>query len=648
MKQHLSPTRVLACAFLLGLLTGCPQTPPVKSERPDLSARTQQMERARDLERQGNFSAAAAIFEQLSAQAASPLRAVLLVRAADARLNAGEFPGAARLLDRVQPGVLPPHAALHARLVRAEILLARSLSDQALTLLSTTPAPGAPADLRQRYLRDLAEAYRLGGNLLDSARILGELDLQLVDPQQRLDNQVQILRTLTVMTDSSLELLRPDPPGILGGWMDLAQIFKDAAPDTLDQRLGLWRDTHPNHPALPQLLRQRGAALQLETRRYGHIAVLLPTSGRYAAASKALRDGLMASYYATPPTQRPQIRWYDTSTILDLWSLLQQAVADGAEAVIGPLQKEAVEQLARAATLPVPVLALNRVALDAAPPANLYQFGLSPEDEAAQAAAKAWQDGATRALALVPAGDWGERLLEGFRSRWVGLGGTLLETAFYDATQNDFSEPIKQLLDLDDSRARHQALVRTLGRNPSFVPRRRQDADALFLAANADKVRQLWPQLQFNRASDLPVYTTSHAYPGRFAAPRDLDLVGLTVPDMPWLLQSDLRAPVTPEQLPADVAPGSLARLFAMGMDSYRLLAALERLKEFPTASLDGATGNLSLDALNQVQRQLMWARIGPQGPEILGFGPALRGEAAPLPQAQPVAVPVPAHAPPP
>ncbi|HYC09460.1 MAG TPA: penicillin-binding protein activator, partial [Steroidobacteraceae bacterium] len=45
-----------------------------------------------------------------------------------------------------------------------------------------------------------------------------------------------------------------------------------------------------------------------------HIAVLLPVTGRAAAAAVSVRDGFMTAYYQTPPAERPRVRIYDTGT----------------------------------------------------------------------------------------------------------------------------------------------------------------------------------------------------------------------------------------------------------------------------------------------------------------------------------------------
>lgn len=613
--------RHLLSAILIGLLAACAQTPEITPKPPEKTPQQiTRIQQADKLAASGDFTAAAAAYQEIAAGLPPPLSDDYRVKAADAWVKAGEFPRAKAALARVVRDRLTPIFRQLARLVEAEVLLASGDPESALDMLRD-PAPGAAAgQMRIRWIETRARAQAGIGNALEAARSLSELDPLLLDRTRRLENQARLLQLLSRVPEPSLRALRPTPPGVFGGWMDLAASLHSSQPELA---IDAWRATHPGHPVLPQLLNSYRQTADADLMSYGRIAVLLPSSGRYAQAGTALRAGLMATYYAAAPEQRPPISFYDTSDSSQIWPIYQQAVSEGAGAIIGPLQKTAVEQLARAGELAVPVLAMNRVDLDTAPPAKLYQYSLSPEDEAAQAAEKAWRDGAMTALALVPDNDWGARMLDSFTERFQALGGQVAEQGSYDPAGNDFSESIEALLNLDDSNARYKSLIETLGRRFEFEPAGRADAGALFLAANAAKARQIWPQLQFNRIGGIPVYTTSDIYGGRFVTPRDLDLLGLTFSDIPWLLAPEGRAPVSPDAAPQGIpTQGALARLFAMGMDSYRLLGASARLGAFPGTSLPGATGDLRLDELRRVQRTLLWARMENEGPRVLGFTP--------------------------
>lgn len=502
---------------------------------------------------------------------------------------------------------------------------------EALELLAPPPPADIPGPLRQRFLEDRAKALGLSGRLGESAQALSELDLLLANSpsRQRLNNQVHLLRTLGVMEDVALQLLRAELPDILAGWIDLVQLLRLQAshPDEAAARLRQWRMTHPGHPALPALLDRYPLAVGETAAGPRRIGVLLPRQGPYAEAGTAIRDGLLAAYYAQPLGQRPGLRFYDANDPSAILSQIQQAAADGADAVIGPLQKDAVARLAQAQTLPISVLALNQIPLDSLapdrPPEQLFQFALNPEEEARQAAEQGRAEGARFALALTPAGSWGERLYGSFRDHWQVLEGRLTAHQAYGPGPGELDEAVRRLLG-QASIARGKRLEQVLGQRLVLAeaPPHHAAPGILFLvASNPAKARELWPQVRFYAGADVPAYTTSYSYAGRFDPQQDLDLVGLIFPDMPWLLQGNPQDPLALERLPESLAArqGLLLRLVAMGLDSYRLLPCLHGLRDFPTTALMGATGELRLSASNQVRRRLLWARMTTQGPQVLG-----------------------------
>ena len=55
---------------------------------------------------------------------------------------------------------------------------------------------------------------------------------------------------------------------------------------------------------------------------------------------------------------------------------------------------------------------------------------------------------------------------------------------------------------------------------------------------------------------------------------------------------------------------GSLGRLYAMGVDAYRLAPRLNQLKALPESRVDGLSGSLSLNPAQRIERQLPWAEF--------------------------------------
>ncbi len=623
----------LLCALWL---TGC-VAPLSKVSPPDAGAASGQpvspvpqaeLDRATELELMGDYVAAAALYQSLAMRVPPPHRQDLQLRAVAAFLLAQDTESASRLLGQTDVTGLSPVFDLRKRMQASELAIRDGNLKTAFSLLQAQPPEGISTDLQQRYHRQRAEILRLEGNLLESAHELGQLDLLISDPAARLHNQQAILQTLAILTDDALKRFQPDPPGLQGGWMELARIIKGYEGDPAHTQILLtrWRERFPLHPARPELLEGYHQRLQSQYQPVKNLAILLPQSGALAGAAAALRNGIMAAYYQLPVAKRPQLRFYDSSNAADTWPLYRQAVDAGADMVVGPLNKSAVLQLARAGELEIPVLALNRIAPQPGQPENLFQFGLSPEDEARQVAERAWQDGLSEALAIVQEGSWGERILNSFRERWEELGGTLLEAQTYDAKGQDFSRPILTLLDIDESKARRSQMQRTLIQNVKYEPRRRQDVDFVFFAAKPKIARQIRPLLQFHHAAGIPVYATSHLYAGSPDAMKDGDLEGVKFPDIPWLLASEKGSRLSQDALAAlfPEARRSYQRLYAMGIDSFNLLPHLGRLKVSPWETLDGQTGNLYLDEINQVHRRLMWAQMRKGVPYVLGYAPRI------------------------
>jgi outer membrane PBP1 activator LpoA protein len=622
------PTATVSRLLLLVLilvLAGCAQ---IKKDDEPALAPDPDIARAEAMMAAGQYGAAALLYRDLAARSLDPAaRAGFLLDAAEAARQSGDWDAVRAALAQLDVMVLDETASLQRRLLRAETLIRDREAAAALTVLEPPPPASMPTALRVRYHGDVADAYREMGNLLETANALQAVDALQTDRGERLRTQTEILRTLTLLNEQVLERLQPSPPGIAGGWMELALLVKRYGdqPAELDPQVAAWRQRFPDHPALPEVLQSYQAFLRDQYQAVASIAVLLPQSGRFAEVADAISDGIMIRRFEWPPAQRPAIRFYDSSDTAGIWPLYNRAVADGAELVIGPLQKAAVDQLIRAGELPVPVLALNQVALDTAPPENLYMYSLSPEDEARQAAEKIWIDGHRRPLVLTPQGEWGDRVTQAFEERWLALGGELAAIGRYDPGTHDHSETITRVLLIDESQARHQEIQRWLGRAVEFEPRRRDDADAIFMAARPVQAQGLRPQLQFHRASDLPIYATSHAWSGQLTPDQVIDMKGIMLADIPWLVDisddnGDTRRAVA-AHLPNSAS--AYARLYAMGMDALQLAPHLKRLQTSRYESLDGSTGNLFMDELNRVHRQLVWLVLD-EPPRLLGYAPRL------------------------
>jgi len=562
----------------------------------------------------GEYQQAAQSFLALSQQVDETQRPLVLLRASAAFARADNLYRARQILKSLQPDPHNPTQVLLVQLTESHIALMERRPGDVLLKLSVAPAASIGAPYLADYYHIRAEAYTMLGNRLETARELVRREQHLSDPVLIEANQQAIWQALAMLSERALQQLRTNPPpDVLSGWMQLVQITKayQLHPSSLNQAVSRWREAYPNHPVQPALLADLMSRRQEDIVTPNQIAVLLPLSGKFAAAAEAVQDGFLAAYYSRNPKIAQTIQFYDTDSGTDILTLYKQAVNDGAQFVIGPLDKTRIEQLAESEDLPVPTLALNYIEREEVPP-KLFQFGLSPEEEAYQVAERTWLDGHVNAAVLVPTGPWGERVATAFKTRWEEIGGNVVELQTYNAARNDYSNPIRMLLNIDESERRYRSLANLLNQNLKFTARRRQDIDFIFLAAYPLQGRQIRPQLKFYHATDLPVYATSHVFTGNLNPERDRDMDGLVFGDMPWVLTGNtthrgLRTEIEPY---ISAAGNRLQRLYALGIDSYNIIAALSPLKQYPYQRYDGETGSLSLDAKQRLHRQLTWVRF--------------------------------------
>jgi len=396
------------------------------------------------------------------------------------------------------------------------------------------------------------------------------------------------------------------------GWVDLAKIAKRGQVDWqfLQDGIYTWRQKYPQHPAAKVFVQTLGGQQTELIERPEHIAILLPLTGQYAQIAGAIRDGIMASYYQHPDkSYQPKMSFIDTaheqSTI---WNHYKQATDLGADFIIGPFLKSAVNNISRDIQIDVPTLTLNYASTQTETSQHLFQFGLLPEDEARQSAEMAFRQAHTHAVVLVPDSAWGERLKNAFQTRFEELGGTVVSTQAYTANKNDFKQPIQSMLNIKQSYSRYRGIQNIVRSKMKFTPYRRQDVDMIFMAATPKDARQLKPQFKFHYAGEIPVFSTSHAFTGKIDKQADRDIDNLNFLDMPWILNTPTKA----KRALLDYWPEQqrYTRFFALGVDAYNVIPFLGRLQSKDYERFSGQTGNLYLDKNNRIHRELLSAQF--------------------------------------
>jgi outer membrane PBP1 activator LpoA protein len=582
------PRLTLFAVVTLSLVAACSLVKPVQTPADD-------QERAAQLAAAGRHDEAARAYANLAGAAPADHDNYALL-SAEQWLAAGNVPLAKQAYATVSGEArskLPTSRAL----VAAEIALADNDAARALTELDTVPVPGT-ADLAQNYWYIRGTGEFLLGHPAAGVQAFVERERYLTDTAALKTSREDLFARIRNAAAHAQSLKPPAKAGsIVVGWLALGPVAVELERDPMHAAAALdkWQRAFPGHPANDSVLPVAQTQLAVATQFPDQIALLLPLSGRAEAAGTSVRDGFIAAYLEQPVASRPRVKIYDVATDT-VAAAYQQAIADGAGFVVGPLTKEDVAAIAPMSHGKTPVLALNFLSDAVSPPASFYQFALLPEDEARIVARRLVADGKLNGIAILPEGELGTRVGAAFADELKQLGGTVLDSGRYLSGRPDFTDIIRQTLQVHEGKG-EPATHRT-------------DATFVFLSATPAAARLIVSQLKFHFAGDIPVYSTSDSFEPDPAANNDLD--GLTFPDMPWMVSAD---PVT-GQIRDEVRgawPLRTARrdrLYAFGFDAYRLVPALQGKTLTPSSQLAGVTGILHLDDHNRIRRDLDWAEI--------------------------------------
>ena len=521
---------------------------------------------------------------------------------------------AKQIFDDINPELLSNQHYIQYSSLRCELYIQQGLYSEALTLLdrerlvSLSDQFSTEQQLLFTHLR--AKVLALLGSHLASAQQRIYID-PLLSPEAKENNRKAIWRSLMYVTSD--DLIRYERTAFgqeYKGWLSLALIVKTAQGDLDEQvrQLDQWQLQWATHPANQQLPEDLALIRELAANQATQIALILPMTGKLATYGQAIRDGLMAAHYQNSQhnDKAPVIKLYDSASRTDFAETYQQAVGEGAEVIIGPLDKNHVRQLFDVA-IELPTLALNRIDDYGQAPEQLFQFGLAPEDEAIQIAELAYLEKRRKALMITPKGNWGEKVSSAFDLHWQTLGGETLGNSVFSG-QKDYSQSIKDALYLQHSESRARRIRQLVGEHIEFEPRRRQDIDMIFLLAKPDQARSIKPLLNYHYAGNLPIYATSRVYTGYPDNKKDSDINGIKFTDIPWVLNKDNRLKLEINQ--ALQNSKLYQRMYALGVDSYQLYPRLKQLKHIPNSRVYGQTGTLKLNTSNQIERTVLLARF--------------------------------------
>jgi len=625
--RHNTPIITLILFSLLSLavlsLTGCdPQTSKPVADTSVPAADVH----AKELYQAGDFYAAAE--EYLVLAKSDPNNEIKYqLGAADALIKNQEIDRAQLLIDFLPPEKLSDVQGVLKTIYQAQILLAQDNSEAAYTLLNIDLPTETSRTVLAKFHETRAIILQSKKEYFSAAteRIL--LNSYLDDTQEISRNYQNLWRNLSHLSLSELDTYRTDSAGILTSWLELAIISKTMLQNmvNLEASITTWQQRYPDHPATVDIIPGIIDTSRQLAEQPSQVALLLPFTGRYIDASTAIREGFMAAWYESRD-DKPIIKIYNTDTE-NVVAKYAQAITEGADFVVGPLQKPAITKLIEQSDITVTTLVLNQYdgeydisnSSSPSPLPTIIQFGLSPEEEAKQVAERAWFDGRARAISITTGDERSRRIHDAFASHWQEIGGTLLEHVSIGQDVKELSNPVKSVLNIDQSEQRSKTLRSKLQRSLKTETRRRQDVDLIFMAVPPNIARQLVPQLRYYGTENIALYSISNIYTGNINTREDSDINGVLFVDMPWVIDpeneySPLNRMIERYQKPSLSA---YKRLYAFGIDAYRLIPRLAGLSLQPDQQYEGKTGYIKINEQGRVQRRLIWAQFVDGKPEL-------------------------------
>lgn len=409
----------------------------------------------------------------------------------------------------------------------------------------------------------------------------------------------------------------------LQGWINLTDAYKrnsielktqeDDTPEIitekvqkqsqlLKQAVNDWLIQYPDHPAKNIISVLTGEpVLNVDDANAKKVALLLPLTGSSRIFGDTIRQGYFDAIKFFPQEPQQSIVLLDTtSTEIDV--LLRQAKEQNVELIVGPLLKDEVIKIKQLSPS-LPVLALNKVDNSSTTASKMCYFALSPEDEAQDAADHIYAQNKLKPLLLVPQNDLGQRVAQSFAKKWSELSSDSSQAYVqYFGNKSTLSSGMNRDVGI------------TLTGTPILTNNTEDQSDnfdAVYIYASYDELTLIKPMIDMaagrtvGNSSSLMIYTSSKSHVANASEDFNYDMNHTEYAEIPMIVNySDNVSEMIPHNIKKNY---SLMRLYAMGIDAWRLANRFNQINSYQTDFLNGMTGELSTKDQCEVTRALSW-----------------------------------------
>ena len=432
-----------------------------------------------------------------------------------------------------------------------------------------------------------------------ASRVLYHAKMRFESSQEEVQDRLnQVLwRTMLSVPDAEIDSLISNMAETeLQKWWQISKTYSSSLSSSAwIANWHKWRTRHPRHESVRWIPRY----VAVSDVRPKHIAVLLPQSGNdaYTLASKAIRDGWMTAHFQNidglPVKDQPTFKFYDTVNV-NIEDLVQAAFLNGADVVVGPLKRDAVNDVANGRRQSGRILMLNRPnAPQPNPSTQVRHLAWSIEDEVAVLARAVSENQGARCVVLHGNDPWMLRARQSFESNLKPPAEVLAIDRITDLSK--VTDVVGGTLGIEESTARYQRLRDTLNYPIEFTPRLNQQVNTVIAFIESDQLEAVLQSLRFHIDRPMEVFVTESAVRGTLP-----DLAeGVHFTASPWrVYESTLEENVRSLFL----ASPSSESFFAIGIDAYRFSNLWSRMRV--AQPISGSAGLYRLDSTGGIRRE--------------------------------------------
>ncbi len=366
------------------------------------------------------------------------------------------------------------------------------------------------------------------------------------------------------------------------------------------------------------------------------VALLLPLSGPSAALGESLLNAALMALYDIGD-DRLTLLPRDTQGLPEgAIDAVEQAVADGAQIVLGPVFSASVQAAAQVTR----GRALNMIAFSTDQSVagdGVYLIGFMPEQQVDRVVSFAARQGLQRFAALIPANAYGDTVVAAIQRVVPREGATITRIEVLTGGPDSFQEPVQILADYQARRSELEAMRAQLRARDDEVSRRTLDRlegretvsavgfDAVMLAEGGDRLRALAPLLPFYDVDPAQVRFLGTGLWDEPSLGREPSLVGGWFAGPEPQASTEFRTRY--EQLFGALPP----RIASLAYDAAALAAVLARTRSQPyyeASTLTNPAGFAGIDGIFRFradgisERGLAVLEVRPNGVNVISPAP--------------------------